>query len=273
MMKMIWLSITIACCCVLGFAQDNKIKAGFILHKAKQESFKNTDSIDRIFVESASRYTVRKAKLKPGIIPSYEYRTKLWMQKPNGIKLKTLTNYPGGDSQLTEDTIFGQAIQKSIKVKGPSDNGFSPVLLQERGDAKRNEQILLQKTKYEAFSRSFPVLLFSNEELSFEYSGVAKSGNQNADVLATSIADIYKIKLFFDQKTHQLLLMSASFADPKTGEEVEHKYFFSDYKEENGVNFAHKIIIHENGEIIEERDIKAIELNPKVEPNFFAMTK
>jgi hypothetical protein len=67
--------------------------------------------------------------------------------------------------------------------------------------------------------------------------------------------------------------MSASFADPKTGEEVEHKYFFSDYKEENGVNFAHKIIIHENGEIIEERDIKAIELNPKVEPNFFAMTK
>jgi len=268
-MKWIWIVTIIVCCCVLGFAQDNKIKAGFILFKAKQESHKNTGSIDRIFVESASRYNVRKEKLKPGIIPSYEYKTELWVQKPNRIKLKTLTNYPGGSSQLTEKTIFEQTAKTSTMVKNPSDNGFSPFILQERGDPKRNEEILLQKVKYEAFSLSFPIFLFSDENLSFEYLGVAKSGEQNADILATSIADNYKIKLFFDQKTRQLLLMSTRFVEPKTGEEIEHKYFFSEYKEENGINFAHKVIIHENGEIIEERDIKRIELNPKLESNFF----
>ncbi|HEX8637366.1 MAG TPA: hypothetical protein VF692_04840, partial [Pyrinomonadaceae bacterium] len=164
-------------------------------------------------------------------------------------------------------------VQNSIKVKGPGDNGFQSILLRERGDPKRNEQILLQKTKYEAFSLGFPVLLFSGDELNFEYAGVARSGDQNADVLTTSVADSYRIKLFFDQKSRQLLLMSARFLEPKTGEEIEHKYFFSDYKKENGINFAHKIIIHENGEIIEERDIKAVEINPKLESNFFAVTK
>jgi len=272
-MKLIWIGIIVAIFCVSGFAQDNKIKAGFILHKAQQELFKDTVSADRILVESSSRYSVRKKKLKPGIIPSYEYRTKLWIQKPDGIKMKTLTNYPGGDSQLTENTVFKQTVVASIKVKGSNDNGFSEAFLQEPGDSKQNEERLLKKVKYEAFSLGFPVLLFSNEELNFEYSGVAKSGDQNADVLTTSIAAIYKIKLFFDQKNRQLLLMSAKFVEPKTGEEIEHKYFFSDYKQVNGVNFAHKIIIHENGEIIEERDIKAIELNPKLESNFFAVTK
>ena len=141
--------------------------------------------------------------------------------------------------------------------------------MQEPGDVKRNEEISLQKAKYEAFSFSFPVLLFFNEDLNFEYSGVAKSGDQTADVLETSTAEGYKVKLFFDQETRLLLLMTAGFVEPKTGEQIEHKYFFSDYKEENGVNFAHKVIVHENGEIIEERDVKAIELNSKLESNFF----
>lgn len=272
-MKWLRIGIIIACFCVAGFAQDSKTKAGFILLKAKQESFKNTDLTERIFIESSSRYSLRKTKLKPGMISSYEYRIELWVQKPDGIKLKTLTNYPGGDSQLTENTVFGQVIRNSIKIKGSSDKGFSPILLKERGDPKRNEEILLQKTKYEAFSLGFPVFLFPSEKLSFEYLGVAKSGDQNADVLATSIADNYKIKLFFDQKTRRLLLMSARFVEPKTGEEIEHKYFFSDYKEENGINFAHKVMIHENGEIIEERDIKKVELNPKLESKFFEVKK
>ena len=124
-MKIFWLGIIIACCCVLGFAQDNKIKAGFVLFQAKLKTCKNINSVDRIFVETSSKYTMRKAKLKPGIIPSSEYTTKLWIQKPDGIKMKTLTNYPGNSAQLTEKTLSKQAIRTSIKVKGPNDNGFT----------------------------------------------------------------------------------------------------------------------------------------------------
>ena len=102
---------------------------------------------------------------------------------------------------------------------------------------------------------------------------MAKADDQSADILVTSIENNYRIKLYFDQKTHQLLLMSIKFTEPKTNEDIEQKYFFSDYKEVNGLSFAHKVIIHENGEIVEERDIKTIEINPKVESDFFEIKK
>ena len=99
-------------------------------------------------------------------------------------------------------------------------------MLAERGNPQKNEQILLEKTKYEAFCLSFPVLLSSNENLSFEYVGVVTSDDKRkADVLATSFVDNYKIRLYFDQKTHQLLLMNVKFIEPKTSEEITQKYF------------------------------------------------
>ena len=272
-MKVIWIVIIIACFYVFGLAQSNEKKALEVINQSKQQSFKNTSSSEIVFIEASSRYSVRKEKLKPGIVPSYEYKTKLWVQTPNQIKLKTLTNYPEGSSQLTEKTASEQNIKTSIKLKGPRDSNFSTFFFQEPGDPKRNEHLLLQKTRYEAFCLSFPIFLTFNDELDFQYLGVAKAGDQAADVLATSIENNYKIKLYFDRKTHQLLLMNIKFIEPKTSEEIEQKYFFSDYKEENGVSFAHKVIIHENGEIIEERDIKAIEINPKLDANFFEIKK
>lgn len=272
-MKGLWIAVIVACCSFIGLAQNNEKKVTDVLNKSKLQSFKNTNPIERIFIEASSRYSVRKEKLKPGIIPSYEYGTKLWLQTPNAIKLKNLTEYPEGSFQLTEKLAFDDQIKNSIKIKGINETGFVPIMLAERGDPKKNEQILLEKTKYEAFCLSFPVLLSSNENLSFEYVGVVTSGDRKADVLATSFIDNYKIRLYFDQITHQLLLMSVKFIEPKTSEEITQKHFFSDYKEVNGINFAHKIIIHENGEIIEERDIKVIEINPKLEPNFFEVKK
>lgn len=270
-MKKVWIGIFIALCCGLGFAQDSKSKADFILTKAKKNSVKKVGPIDGVFIESASKFSVRKEKIKPGIISSYDYGTKLWVQNSYSIKLKKMITYPGNSLQITENTVSDQAVQTNTKVKGPDDSGFFPVMVREKGDPKQNERNLLQKTKYEAFSLSFPIYFFSGEDLSFDYVGVAKSSTQNADVLATSIGENYKINLFFDQKTNLLLMMSAKFIDPKSGEATEHKYFFSDYKEENGINFPHKIVIQENGEVIEERDIKKIELNPKIESDFFAL--
>jgi hypothetical protein len=272
-MKKVWLIFFLFCFAMTTVAQDSQIKAGFILVKAKQASFKNTDAIEKIFIESSSKYKTRKTLLKPGIIPYFDYKTELWVQKPDGIKLKTLTDYSQGSFELTERVAFEQKVGLSIKLKNPGADDFIPIYLQEPGDPKRNEEIRLNKVKYETFCLSFPIYLFPSQDLTFEYLGVAKSGEQKADVLSTSIAETYQIKLFFDQQTHQLLLMSAKFTDPKTEEEIEHKYFFSDYREKNGINFAHKIIIHENGEIVEEREIKRIEINPKLKANFFNVPK
>lgn len=272
-MKVFCIALIITCFNLAGLAQDSKNKALEIINKSKIQAFKNTNSIEKMFVEASSRFSVRKDKLKPGIVPSYEYGTKLWIQTPNAIRLKTLIKYPDLSAQFNEKLLFDNQIKNSIKVKSPSDSGFVSIMFQERGDPKQNEQILLQKTKYEAFCLIFPIFLSSGEKLSFDYLGIAKAGDQSADVLATTFTENYKIKLYFDQKTHQLLLMNVKFVEPKTSEKTNQDYFFSDYKEENNVSFAHKVIIHENGEIIEERDIKAIQVNPKLETDFFEIKK
>lgn len=274
-MRCVWIGIIINCFCVFGFAQDQdkESKADFILLKAKQASNKSADQIESVFIEVSSRHRTRKAKQAEGGVPSYELATKLWFQKPNRINIKTLYNYPNGQSQLTEIMVFEQAVTNSSKIKLPDDPGFIPIFIQEKGDPKRNEEILLQKTKYEAFGLGFPIFFYSSEDLKFVYLGVAKSGEQSADVVGTTIDNNYKIKLFFDQKTSQLLLIDAEFVDAKSGERLEQKYFFSEYKQENGISFAHKVVIHENGEIVEERVIKKIELNPKLEADFFEVKK
>lgn len=272
-MKKIWILSILGCLSLSVFAQDSKIKAGFVLMKAKQSSFKNLDSIEKIFIESDSKYKTRTALLKKGYISSFEYKTELWLQSPTLVKLKTLTDYSGGSFELRERTNIDEKLGLSIKVKYPGGDRFIPFGLQIPGNQKRNEEIQLNEVKYESFCLSFPIYLFPNQNLKFDYLGLAKSDEQMADVIATTIADTYKINMFFDQKTHRLLLMNAKFIDPKSAEEIEHKYFFSDYKESNGVTFAHKVVIHENGEIIEERIIKQIKLNPQLDADFFKLTK
>ena len=144
-MKGLWIAIIIACFSVIGLAQNNEKKITDILDRSKLQSFKNTNPIERIFIEASSRYSVRKEKLKPGIIPAYEYGTKLWLQTPNAIKLKNLTKYPEGSFQLTEKLAFDDQIKNSIKIKGVNETGFVPIMLAERGNPQKNEQILWKK--------------------------------------------------------------------------------------------------------------------------------
>ena len=254
-------------------AQGGKTKADEILKEVREAAFKKNDALSIGYLEAATTLNVRKSKISSGVIPSFEFKSKLWQQRNDGIRIRKLITYPGNSLELSEKIFFAQKLKTSIKIKSPTDAGFVAAGFTEPGDAKQNEENAIKKLRYEAFCLGFPVFLFSSENLVFDYVGVAKSGEQKTDVISTSLADIYKIRLFFDQKTHQLLLMTANFTDPKTKEEIEHKYFFSDYEQVNGVTCAHKIIMHENGEIVEERDIKQIELNPKVETDFFNTTK
>lgn len=274
-MRWIWVGILVISFCIVGSAQeqDKKASADSILLRAKQASNKSRDQIDGIFIESFSRYVSRKEKVAKGNVPSFEFGKKLWVRRLDRVKIKTLITYPDGQLELQELTILDKVAAKSSKIKLRGEPGFSAISITEKGDPKRNEEILLQKTTYEAFGIGFPVFFYSGAELDFVYLGVAKAGEQRADVLGTALAGDYKIKLFFEQGTSQLLMMIADFVDAKTEESIEHKYFFSDYREESGINFAHKIVVHENGEIVEERSIKKIELNPKLEADFFDVKK
>ena len=49
----------------------------------------------------------------------------------------------------------------------------------------------------------------------------------------------------------------------------ENKLFFSDYQEKDGLLIATKIITERNGEVVEEKEIKDLKINPKFKSDMF----
>ena len=60
-MKVFCIAFIITCFNLAGLAQDSKNKALEIINeKSKIQAFKNTNSIEKMFVEALSRFSVRK---------------------------------------------------------------------------------------------------------------------------------------------------------------------------------------------------------------------
>jgi hypothetical protein len=125
--------------------------------------------------------------------------------------------------------------------------------------------------KDSVFPKSFPVTLDSwYRPLKFYYVGIAESKDGRANVIeAANDKTIYR--LFFDEKTNLLLLMSQTWVDDKNNK-YERKYYYSNYQEMDGLLVAAKIkveILQPNGKIIEVREIKDLKINPTFKSNFF----
>lgn len=249
-------------------AQETEQKARGIIEKAKKVIFKQAVEIKNIYLEFGADYRTPKEKIGKGYVVGYKYQSKMWLEYPDKIKLKTLIDYPDNSQQLSELTLNAQNLSNRIKVKSNGE-GFVELTRQKQGDPQKIKEQDILKLKYTAFSTAFPIFLKFDDKLKFNFAGVAKAGEQKADVIETTLADSSKIKLFFDQKTRLLLMMTSQFFDEQLKSQVEQKFFYSDYREEGGLLFAHKIVIQENGAVVEERQIKVIMLNQSLKPDFF----
>jgi hypothetical protein len=127
--------------------------------------------------------------------------------------------------------------------------------------------------KDDAFLVVFPILLdyAGYRPVELKYVGVAEAGGTKADVLEAVLTSGAKYRFFFDQQTHLLLLANETWTSRETNKERERKYFFSDYRKEDGLLIAHKIITEENGEVTAERLIKRLQINPTFKPDYFAV--
>ena len=129
----------------------------------------------------------------------------------------------------------------------------------------------IKKLKIEFWLTTFPIFLesFALPNLDFIYVGIAESKDGRASVIQT-ILDERKYQYFFDEKTNLLLMMTESWKN-KENKQFQTKYFFSDYREESEITFAHKISFQSDAESIGtgETIIKSLKINPVFKPNFF----
>ncbi|MGI8668224.1 MAG: hypothetical protein ACR2J3_00055 [Aridibacter sp.] len=142
----------------------------------------------------------------------------------------------------------------------------------DKGMIKDEQQ--LSYLKRETFLLNFPITLDSSWyiPLQFDYVGIAESKDGKAEVIEAVSSNNIKYRLFFDNEKHLLLLMTESWTT-KDNKPFENKYFYSDYREKDGILIATKIVNERNGEVFEEKEIKDVKFNPTFKPDTFEVKR
>lgn len=163
---------------------------------------------------------------------------------------------------------------------------------------KQTSSILNQKPEKNIYLEDlwvniFPRLLAFPWDSSIEYIyvGKAQSGDIKADVVELKSAFKSNIKLFFDEKTNLLLMMTVQKGEGEKKSETN-TYYFSNYELTNGILTAKKISIRGSSidknrreieglpatlssetKTIGEVTVKDLKVNPTFKPDFFAVKK
>ena len=125
----------------------------------------------------------------------------------------------------------------------------------------------------------FPILLTNplNANVKYEYVGKAESPTQKADIVDIKSDFFRKIRLFFDENTHLLLMMTSRL--DLVNSEVTEKFYFSNYELANGIMVA-KGIKKESESVAKDGSgkksygprqsvIKEVKINSNLKANLF----
>jgi len=273
-----------------ALAQDPKSKAFDILAKARAAiGGKKVESINSLSVIAAYR------RMMSGREMSGEVRIDL--QLPDKI-LRTETIAPMPGMEITRlEALIGDTTWSDQQTSG---TGGAMVMIKRPGDDSPNgEQIRINALKTDFGRLILGWLLRTPENIHVEYSfaGVAESPDGNADVINVNSAFGINTRLFVEQKSSRLLMMtwqgrkpriiSRSISGPARSKEeieksireseaeaakepeVEYQMFLDDFREVGGINFPHRLTRSIAGETNEEWEIKKIEINPNFKPEKF----
>lgn len=273
-----------------ALAQDPKTKAIEILAKARAAiGGKKVDSITGLSVIAGYR------RMMSGREMSGEVQIDL--QLPDRIlRTESMAPMPGIEISRLE-ALIGDTTWADQQTSG---TGGAMVMIKRPGDDSPNgEQIRLNSLKTDFGRLILGWLLRTPENIPVEYSfaGVAESPEGNADVINVNSAFGINTRLFIEQKSNRLLMMTWQGRKPRmisrtmTGParsreeieksireseaeaakepEVEYQMFLDDFREVGGITFPHRLTRSVAGETNEEWSIKKIEINPNFKPEKF----
>ncbi|MBX7171930.1 MAG: hypothetical protein K1X72_13290 [Pyrinomonadaceae bacterium] len=262
---------------ILGFCSPNlvaqpikidssKEKAKAILAQA-QNSIRKNKSINGLNVIFDITGQINSPDLPNGKA-DFSSEVELSILFPNQIYQNAFSDYATNQTSTTSilnNNNFSE--QLNVFVDGKPMN--FQINDGKSAEQKKNEQML--KLKSDAFWVTFPITLdFSwYQNLEFSFVGVAETNTGKLDVIESIMQNGSKVKLFFNNKTHLLQIITRTWASKATDKSVERKYYFSDYQTKDGVLFAQSIVVEQDGKTIEERKVKKLQINPKFKSTLF----
>ena len=191
--KFLYIFIASLFCCCYAEGQKTDSKAGEILQKARTAIFRQNIETKGFYLEYNSNYRSSIERKSKGYVDSAE-QIKFWFAEPAKLKLRILRTYSDSDQELSEQVFNNGDYSKSSKIRS-DDSGFSELAFTPNGDPQKIKEKNIAKLKYSAFTALFPITLKFDDELNFTYAGIAKSSEQSASIIETSLCNFYKIKL------------------------------------------------------------------------------
>lgn len=194
---------------------------------------------------------------------------------------KTTTIWNEGKYKKLSETVTpdGQRVVRDI-TNQDSAGGLERVL-------KNNEKLEMfkkvltanpkEKLSSELWSVVFPLILINPFETKteFKYAGKAESANREANIVDTTSESGHSIRLLFDSKTSQLLVMTEKFKG--FDGDYENNYYYSNREKVDGVLIPKKIKVEHKftptGKVPNVTfayiDVVEFKINPKFKPNLF----
>ncbi|MBI1873637.1 MAG: hypothetical protein HYS05_07085 [Acidobacteria bacterium] len=112
---------------------------------------------------------------------------------------------------------------------------------------------------------------FSSYPLTFTYAGMAEAPQGKADVLDVKGPASFALKLFINSQTH--LPIMVSWQVQAQDRVVEHRVYYADYRDVDGIQFPFQLRRSVAGVTIEETVFDRFRINAKIDPRKFEVRK
>lgn len=272
---------------ILKIAVFVLICAGFSQAQYTDENKQKTDEI-LTKARLAVNKTQKKQNLKSILLKTSSFVKESYKIKDESVENETNTvteigiEFPGkikSKSKFDSNHIFrGERETNQSVVERILNGEFFSNKMEAFVDGKKVDLPIKYPSKQEGidlllsdcFVNIFPILLETvcQETGNFKYVGIAESKTAKAEIIETELSDTRSFRLFFDQATNLLLMMTeTSSRSENTVDKTT--YYFSDYQEKGGMLVANTVKIERNGKTFKQKTIDDLKLNPVFKPDFF----
>jgi hypothetical protein len=269
---------------VLG-AENRKEISGFTLSSVTQRFYRSAmESIQ----SGPSQVSKQILEEKLDVLDKNFIRISRTEYKDGAVKDRnssTIVSVVNGDESSTNFDFISNGVTADQIVA----SGKVPVAV--KGQMKESFERIRQLSKEEIrqglWINVFPLLLgvpWDSTDV-FVHIGKAESGEIRADIIELVSKNKKRIRLFFNECTHLLLMTTVE--EKGTGSGAKTTNYYSDYNEMDGILLARKIVSESEFSIltqaeflgqkiyprttrrIKERTIRGFEINPKFPPDNF----
>jgi hypothetical protein len=155
---------------------------------------------------------------------------------------------------------------------GPTSAGFNgETLIQDPAPPKPAGRVVSLKQDFVRLTLGMFASSFISSPVTFSYAGIAEAPQGKADVLDVKGDGDFALRLFVHSDTH--LPVMVSWMVGAKDKAVEHRLYYSDYRDVDGMKLPFRLRRAIAGETIEETTFDRFRINVKIDPRKFEVRK